>query len=251
LELINSFTINQQIYLKKTSSTNEFANKLIANSNPKQNFSIYSYNQTSGKGQIGRYWYSGVGKNLALSLVLTHNHFKVSDQFLLNIATALGVLGFLAKYLPDNTLSIKWPNDIYVGDKKIAGILIQNQLRGKQISGSIIGIGLNINETDFPIDIPNPVSLSQLLDKRLNLFQCKCELEYHMLSFLNKMHLAKKLQRSLYMNNLYRKGEKHFFEIKDKQCLAEIVDVTEVGKLVLNIEGDKHAFNFRELKFVI
>ena len=251
MELINSFTINQQIYLKKTSSTNAFASNFIANSNPKGNFSIYSYNQTSGKGQIGRYWYSGEGNNLALTLVLTHSHLRVSEQFLLNIAISLGVLRFLSDHLTDYRLSIKWPNDIYVEDKKIAGILIQNQLRSHQITRSIIGVGLNVNEAEFPSDIPNPISMFQLLNKKQNLLNCKCQLEKHILSFLNKMQIAKKLQRSMYLNHLYRKNKKHSFDINGKHCEAEIVDVSEEGKLVLMIEGKKQEFNFRELKFII
>jgi len=186
-----------------------------------------------------------------MTLVLNHSNLKVQDQFLLNIATSLGVSNFLMRKYNDAKVTIKWPNDIYVDDKKIAGILIQNQLKGTNISKTIVGIGLNVNEKDFPEDIPNPISMFDISQNESNLLEVKQELEKEVLSFLSKMILAKKLQKNLYTEHLYRRGETHNFEIEEKQIKATLVGVNEEGKLILKIGEKEKAFNFRELKFII
>jgi len=251
LELHNSLTISQYIYLKTTHSTNEYASVCISKNNPKENFSIYTYNQTQGKGQIGRFWFNGKDKNLALTLCLTHHKLKAQDQFLLNIASSLAVLSLLMDLFPEEKTSIKWPNDIYIEDKKVAGILIQNLLSKDNISRSIIGIGLNVNQAEFDKAIPNPISFFQIDKQERPLIDIKFKLEEKLLSFLSKMQIAQKLQRSIYMEHLYRRNEKHKFEIDGKNQEATIVEIDSQGKLILKIDDTKRAFNFRELKFII
>jgi len=251
LELHNSLTISKYIYLKTTHSTNEYASNCISKNNPKANYCIYTFNQTQGKGQIGRFWYTGKDNNLALTLSIAHVNLKAEDQFLLNIATSLAVLSLLMDIFPEEKTCIKWPNDIYIDEKKIAGILIQNQLSKDNIVRSIIGVGLNVNQEKFETDIPNPVSMFNIDLQKRNLIEVKSKLEEKLLSFLSKMQLAKKMQRNIYLEHLYRKNEVHQYEFKDQIEQAEICDVNDAGKLVMKVKDQMRSFNFREVKFII
>lgn len=130
-----------------------------------EEFAIYAaHEQTAGIGQRGNCWASEPGKNLTGSLILKPDFLPFADQYKLTQAVSLALTDFLLPLLPITTASvkIKWPNDIYVGQSKICGILISNRIQGEHISASIIGIGLNVNQELFPKWVPNPVSLRQL-----------------------------------------------------------------------------------------
>ena len=119
--------------------------------------------QTAGRGQAGNSWHSRRGQNVLLSVLLRRPPVSATDSFRLSMWVSLGVAGVLKELCPDPAaLTVKWPNDIYAGDRKIAGLLIENTLDGSRIDSSIIGIGLNLNQTDWPDELPNPVSLKQL-----------------------------------------------------------------------------------------
>ena len=143
------------MWLKSVDSTNEEARRHISDID---NLSVLSaYEQTAGRGQRGNTWTSNAGENLMFSIVLKSPVLMAEDHFALNEITALSVADFLTTY--GIKAEIKWPNDIYVGDRKICGILIENSFRGNAISSSIIGIGLNINQRNFNVNLPNPTSM--------------------------------------------------------------------------------------------
>ena len=143
------------IWLDSIDSTNEEAKRHISDID---NLSVLSaYEQTEGRGQRGNTWTSTPGENLMFSVVLKNPKISAKDQFGINEITSLSVVDFLSQH--GISARIKWPNDIYVGSKKICGILIENSLRGSGISSSIIGIGLNINQRNFDVNIPNPTSM--------------------------------------------------------------------------------------------
>ena len=156
------------IWLQSVDSTNEEAKRHISDID---NLSVLSaWEQTAGRGQRGNTWTSAPGENLMFSIVLKFSdkpdfgagsaclpHFPAREQFVLNEITSLSVVDFLS--LHGISARIKWPNDIYVGSKKICGILIENSLRGSVVSSSIIGIGLNINQRNFNVNLPNPTSM--------------------------------------------------------------------------------------------
>lgn len=119
--------------------------------------------QTAGRGQGTHTWYSTKGKNLTFSILYNPEMLLAQDMILITCATTLGIRDYLLE--KGVTARIKWPNDIWVGDRKICGILIDNILDGKRIRHSIIGIGLNLNEKDWPSDLPNPVSLGNITGK--------------------------------------------------------------------------------------
>ena len=163
------------IWLTSTDSTNEEARRRIRDID---NLSVLSaFKQTAGRGQRGNTWTSAQGENLTFSIVLKFHHpdrhpitenilppVKASEQFILTEIASLSVIDFLSSY--GISASIKWPNDIYVGSKKICGMLIENSLRGSYISVSIIGIGLNINQKNFDTNLINPTSLTLETGKR-------------------------------------------------------------------------------------
>ena len=143
------------IWLDSIDSTNEEAKRHISDID---NLSVLSaYEQTEGRGQRGNTWMSTPGENLMFSIVLKNPKISARDQFGINEITSLSVVDFLSQH--GISARIKWPNDIYVGSKKICGILIENSLRGSGISSSIIGIGLNINQRNFDVNLPNPTSM--------------------------------------------------------------------------------------------
>ncbi len=143
------------IWLEMTESTNKTVRSHI---NELDNMSVVSaISQSEGHGQHGREWVSEAGRNLTFSILLKNPPLKADEQFSISEMTALAITSLLAEN--DIEATIKWPNDIYVGDRKICGILIENSLAGKTIEWSIIGIGLNVNQTIFPERLPNPTSM--------------------------------------------------------------------------------------------
>ena len=143
------------IWLESVDSTNEEAKRHISDID---NLSVLSaLEQTAGRGQRGNKWTSNTGENLMFSIVLKDPKISARDQFVLNEIASLAVVDFLSMH--GISARIKWPNDIYVGLKKICGILIENSLHGTAISSSIIGIGLNINQRNFNVNLPNPTSM--------------------------------------------------------------------------------------------
>ena len=143
------------IWLDRVKSTNDEARRHISEID---NLSVLSaLEQTDGRGQHGNKWSSQPGENLTFSIVIKDFRIKSNEQSAISQVTALSLTDFLESH--EISAKIKWPNDIYVGDEKICGILIENALKGQEIDWSIIGIGLNVNQTEFPKDLPNPTSM--------------------------------------------------------------------------------------------
>ena len=126
---------------------------------------ILTWRQTQGRGQVGNSWESAPDSNISMTVVLKPERLEASRQFAVSMVIALGCFDFVSRYT-DN-VSVKWPNDIYVGNKKIAGILIEHKITGMYIGNSICGVGLNVNQEHFLSDAPNPVSLFQLISHRI------------------------------------------------------------------------------------
>ena len=148
------------IHLEETDSTNKYLNELCNKQCVEELTTITADFQTSGRGQRGNSWESEAGQNLMFSFVLYPTFLKARRQFLLSQIISLAIKEELERYV--SNISIKWPNDIYWKDKKICGMLIENDLTGVHISRSITGIGINVNQETFCSDAPNPVSLKQI-----------------------------------------------------------------------------------------
>jgi len=167
------------------------------------------------------------------------------------MAVSNAISKLLINFGLDNS-SIKWPNDIYIGDKKVAGILIENSIQTNLIATSVIGIGINVNEVDFPDYLPNPTSIKSEKGQDLNLD----EFSEHVFLFLEEEYLLLKRGefnsiKHYYQQHMYRYQEEHFFEIQGQKKLATIMGVNEFGSLVLNINNSLKDFQMKELKFLI
>lgn len=219
--------------------------------------------QSAGRGQKGNGWHSAKGENLTFSTLLKPEWLPVPEQFAISQAAALAVVDYLAdKKVP---AKIKWPNDIYVGERKICGILIENSLSGDYLSTSITGIGLNLNQMLFPTTLPNPVSLKMVTGRDYN----PEEELVTVLSSLRERYGRTRSSRSRnsldieYMESLFRRGEWHDFEKMEQSDIpvekrkghlfsARILGVDSSGKLLLeNRSGIVESYAFKEIKYVI
>ena len=147
----------QFIRLDTANSTNSYLSGIAATS--PHGTVVSATEQSAGRGQRGNSWESEPGKNLTFSILLHPAHIDAREQFAISEAVSVAIVEVLRQHIPDTPVAIKWPNDIYVGDRKICGILIENSLSGNGISHSIAGIGINVNQAEFHSDAPNPVSL--------------------------------------------------------------------------------------------
>src|ERR1035437_6675835 len=147
------------IEIEKTDSTNSYLSKLLGEKTLFEGTVVITNRQEMGRGQRGTTWESEPNKNLTLSILLHPTFLRPDEQFQLNKAISLGVAGFVVGVLQvDVDVKIKWPNDIYIRNKKVAGILIENSVSGNNLQHSIIGIGINVNQEKFSAKLPNPTS---------------------------------------------------------------------------------------------
>jgi BirA family biotin operon repressor/biotin-[acetyl-CoA-carboxylase] ligase len=163
------------IELETVGSTNTYAGELFAQGDFADGTVVWAHEQYAGRGQHDHIWSSEPGKNLTFTVCLKPRFLAPEHQFQLNKAITLGILDFLtsvthhASLVTRHASRIKWPNDIYLGDRKIGGILIENRIMGSELAVSFVGIGLNINQTRFAPDLPNPVSLIHVLSHEIDL----------------------------------------------------------------------------------
>lgn len=244
------------IHLQSIDSTNSYAAQLLsAKSKPIDGTVIYTMNQTHGRGQIGSSWESQPDKNIALSLIIYPTFLQANKQFDLNIAVSLAVhdtLNQILSQIPKNNLcSVKWPNDIYINEKKTAGVLIQNTLAGANIQSSIIGIGLNINQLFFE-NLPKATSLAIATDQQYDLentLQLLCQSLEHRYIQLKSCN-AKKLKEE-YLAKLYRYKTEALFQNQDgTRFFGKITGVDTIGKLIIQTDKGSETFALKEVQFL-
>jgi len=160
----NLFIGLNRIHLSETDSTNNYARTLVRDKLPIEGTVVTADKQTNGRGQRSNSWVTEPKSNLTCSYILRPAFLAAKDQFMLSASIALAVFDLVCDEVKDQPVKIKWPNDILVGEKKIAGILIENSLRGMNLDHSIVGIGLNVNQTVFPNGI-NGTSLKSILNR--------------------------------------------------------------------------------------
>jgi BirA family transcriptional regulator, biotin operon repressor / biotin---[acetyl-CoA-carboxylase] ligase len=243
-------TMASILYLDKTASTNEYLQSLLETREIEAGTAAVTFCQTKGRGQQGNRWLSEFGKNISYSLLIKPEFIPARIQFIISQLIALTVKSFLDEYTKG--ISIKWPNDIYHQDKKIAGILIENKLEGSLIAHSVIGIGLNINQTTFPAELPNPVSLIQLTDSQYDLKDLSEKLHHQLLKALENLNTDKEeeIQR-FYVNNLYRRDGFHNYSDASGAFSAKIRGVSAQGKLILEHEsGTVKEYAFKEVAYI-
>ena len=237
------------IKLDAIDSTNIYVKELIAKGDIKNYTAVISKYQTNGRGRNNSIWQDEPSKNLNFSLYKEFNSFKIENKFLLNIISSISVFKLLKKYNLKN-LSVKWPNDIMTGNKKISGILIENNIRGKLINYSVIGIGINVNQLNFK-NLPKATSLhietgvtnspelmAEELQQILKLnFELMLENPDELLNDYNKF--------------LFEKDKTANFLINGKIFLGKLTKVNKLGEILIrNNDGVIEKFNLDEIKLI-
>ena len=208
--------------------------------------------QTAGRGQRGHVWHSQRGENLTFSVVLEPLFVAIAEQFSVSEIVALSLVDMLAEYGIE--AKIKWTNDIYVGDKKLVGILIEHSLAATTLRRTIVGVGINVNQREFDSSIPNPVSMVQLLDKQLDAEDVlKCFLAHLQRNYELLRQGEKEALHERYNTLLYRKEEYHTYALPSgERFSAKIVGTAPSGALRLeNEQGETKDYLFKEVEFII
>ncbi|HRG60221.1 MAG TPA: biotin--[acetyl-CoA-carboxylase] ligase, partial [Bacteroidia bacterium] len=211
---------------------------------------VSAKHQTSGKGQWGNVWQSEENQNFTFSIIYFPGNIHLNRQFLLTQAISLGVFDYLSSIC--KKVKIKWPNDLYVSNHKIGGLLIENSIKGEFISQTIIGVGLNINQKEFNIANNKITSLSIENNEKYNLNE---ELN-KLLTSIERRYLQWKgaqfaLIKSNYLEVLYLHQSWHIYQTKDGNYLdGKIIGTNEIGQLLLeDLNGNIHTFGNKEIKF--
>ena len=235
------------VHVDETDSTNRWMKK-----NGEGEMVVVADFQTAGKGCGTNTWESERGKNLLLSVLIHPQKVTARTQFIITQIVSVALCNTLQQVMEPLTttlppISIKWPNDIYVGDKKICGVLIENRLEGHRIKDCVIGIGLDVNQTEFKSDAPNPVSIKQLTGRDTD----RDELLHLFLNQLQQAVENKGIHQD-YKNRLYRRKGLYPFEANGTRFMATVVGTTDDGRLMLqNDEGIAHLYRFKEITFII
>jgi BirA family biotin operon repressor/biotin-[acetyl-CoA-carboxylase] ligase len=250
------------IELQSIDSTNKYAMGLIhgdllpdGQSEAQHGMAIFTHEQTAGKGQRGKNWASQKDLNIALSILLKPYPLSITDQFKLSVCVAVSIGEFFSEYAGDET-KIKWPNDIYWRDRKAGGILIENIIQSSQLTvgswqWSVIGIGININQTDFDPDLPNPVSLKQITGKKNEPIELAKELcsiiekNYQLLISGNFEMLFNK-----YQTHLYKKDKRVKLKKGTRVFETTIKGVSETGQLITQ-HSIEEKFEFGEIEWLL
>jgi BirA family biotin operon repressor/biotin-[acetyl-CoA-carboxylase] ligase len=237
------------IKIKSTASTNLFLKELSEKQFLEEGAVVFTETQTAGRGQAGNDWESEPGKNITCSILFYPVFLPVKQHFLLSETIALGVKKTLDDYIPN--VSVKWPNDIYFENRKIAGILIENELTAQEITQSIAGIGLNVNQETFASNAPNPVSLKQILDVEMDLDSLLEKMVEKLMDEYEKLKAGQTEDISrAYHDSLYRKSGFYAYEDKHGRFIARIQSVSEDGFLHLQTDkGEERRYAFKEVVY--
>ena len=245
--------VGQKIqYLPSCQSTNDEAATLIAKESPIEGTLVVTSNQTAGRGQRGNRWEARPNQNLTGSFILKPTFLTASEQFWLNTAISLGIYDLLQPLVGD-ALRVKWPNDVYAGSQKLGGILIENVLHGYTIAWSVVGIGLNVNQTEFSYSTATSLQVQAPLPNMYNvegLLSRLCEtLEYR---YLQLRAGQRETLKNNYLQILYRFGQEHWFQRGEQVFRGTITGVDDTGRLCLLMAEDNttHYFGFKEVVFL-
>lgn len=246
----NHFVLgNRIIMLDETPSTNTYLQELMANTECYEGMVVVAKNQRQGKGQRGNTWESERGKNLTFSLLIKPN-LPIAEQFLLSQTVALGIYDFLIEQHIEH-VAIKWPNDIYVGTQKIAGILIENTLAANKIANCIVGIGLNLNQTQFSPTI-NATSLALLTKKEVEIVPVLNELLKCMeVRYLQLKAGKTTLIKQEYLNVLLGYQKPLHYLVNNERVTGIIKGISPIGKLQVEINWQVKEFDLKEIILIV
>ena len=240
------------VKLNAIDSTNIFLKNLVKDTSTDNWTVITAKNQTSGKGQFQNKWHSEPGKNLTFSVLCEIEHFKATDAFYLNYVVSLAIFKVLKDHITEE-ISIKWPNDILSHSKKLCGILIENTVNNDLIIRSIIGVGLNVNQDTFGVDLANATSMKNIANKSFDRMVLLEELISELKQQVQRIENKKfELIKNDYEEHLYRKNVPAMY--KDElghPFMAKILGVNEMGNLVMELENESiKSFDLKEIQFI-
>ncbi len=247
LLFMNDFQI---IKCANIDSTNVYAKALMSKEHLEEGTTVWAMNQFAGKGLGNNRWYCAESKSLAFSMIFYPVFLDLDHQFTVSMAVSLGVIDFLHQYSAN--IAIKWPNDIYYTNKKLGGILIENLIKGNRMKYSIVGVGLNIKNIDFPAKLPNPISLESFVNKKL-------VLEYILKGVCNaiiKRYEALKkgsytFIKEAYLQHLMGYNEEKMYKYKDIVFPARVIDVEMNGHIVLKgPDGNTGKYFFKQIEMI-
>ena len=245
-----SMIIENPLFIDTIDSTNKKLKELLVEkADLPDYFCVAADYQSAGRGQGSNRWQSDRGLNV-LASILFKPSYTPSYQFILNQCFALSVRALLAQYVED--VKIKWPNDIYVGKNKIAGILIEHNIQGESIKNTIAGVGININQTEFDKDIPNPISLKLLTNRDFDVHSMVRDLigfcrQYKCSNNLNAQDVHKE-----YLSHLFLYQEFAWYEMDGKMVEAEISGTDVYGRLLLrDREGNTYCCGMKEVRLCL
>lgn len=241
------------ITLQRIPSTNDYLKEALSKSTPlPEGTVIMAVDQHGGRGQKGAVWQSEPGKNLTVSVLLTPAFLDPKQQFVLTAAISLAVARWLES-LTHKDVKIKWPNDMYIGDQKIGGILIENILKGKTWKSAVVGIGVNVNQTSFPAEIQKrTTSVKQILHRDCPVSELLPDLCKH----IEREYLALKSGRfdtvlADYKQRMYRLDELHPYLVDGINVSGVLRGISDMGRLQIDFNGHRVDFDIKEIAFVI
>jgi len=236
------------VHIDETDSTNRWlSEKRHDDSEMQTPYAVWTDYQTAGRGCGTNQWESERGKNLLFSMLIRPQEIPASRQFVVSMAIANSIAKVVSTLV--GNVSIKWPNDIYVGDRKLSGTLIENRLSGGCIRDSIIGVGLNVNQLRFVSDAPNPVSLANLTGRTFD----KEQLLQQLLAAFDAEWADVEGVRSRYLPQLYRRTLYYRYrDARGNEFYAELVTVEDDGHLLLrDVDGNTMRYAFKEVQYVM
>ncbi len=236
--------------LESVDSTNNYAMAMVKKGLATGDEAVFAMEQTSGKGRRGKSWQSEKGENIILTIMAEMQWLPVQQQFQVSIAVALGCVAFFSKYIKES-IKIKWPNDIFINDRKAGGVLIENVIQGSLWQWAIIGVGININQLVFDPEILNAVSLKQVTGKNYDVVQLSAELHEIILSKvdeLEKGNFTKLFEE--YNEKLF--GRNKIVKLKKGNIVFEttIIGVSQSGELITK-DALERRFGFDEVEWFI
>ena len=237
-------------YLDTTDSTNNYAMRLVHEGLAKHGMAWFANDQTAGKGQRGRKWISKPGENIMMSIAFNPPKAFLAAPFLFNALITVTCRHFFDKLIPED-LKIKWPNDLWVGDRKAGGILIENKYQGSDWNWSVVGIGFNVNQLEFSSQLKNPVSLQQLTGKSYDAVQLARELHLMLLAAIEGFEISHRMQlMKTYNTHLFRRDEMARFRKKNMLFDSKVMEVNDQGQL-LTEDAIPRNFDFGEIEWVL
>jgi BirA family biotin operon repressor/biotin-[acetyl-CoA-carboxylase] ligase len=239
------------IYFPEIGSTNEYASEIVSKCNPNDKIAIVAGFQSKGKGQYDRKWCGEPEKNIMMSVIMSPPKIRATEVFYLNMIVSVAVLNLFKKFC-DINVSIKWPNDIYHEERKLGGILIKNKIIGPDIQNTVIGIGLNVNQSIFDASLDNPISVIQIIEKEMNLkYMIKALLDELNIHFDNYSDNGIGPICREYNKNLFGRDEKRTFIVNGVSKILCIKNVDSDGTIHLEDKFKNHFSMTSGLEYVM